>query len=107
MPEPPMTPSTALVMSTPVRADWRIATVRFADDRPASSVCSLSHKEKDGVRGLGLSRDPISPHPNPLPTEERERTEYAALASHLWLAHARGYSLGGRGLSFSGCNSTS
>jgi hypothetical protein len=41
----------------------------------ASSVCSLSHRERGGVRGLGLSLGFEPPHPNPIPTGERERTE--------------------------------
>jgi len=44
----------------------------------AFRVCSLSHGERGGVRGYGLSRAQEPPHPSPLPYGERERTELAA-----------------------------
>src|SRR5499427_14560 len=48
MPEPPMTPSTALVMSTPVRADWRAATADWpTTDRRVRST---------GVTSIARSR---------------------------------------------------
>jgi hypothetical protein len=53
----------------------------LVDALEAGSVCSLSHKERGGVRGYGLSIGIEPPHPNPLPDGERERTEIAA-----WLA---------------------
>jgi hypothetical protein len=45
------------------------------DAREADSVGSLSHRERDGVRGYSLSMagNPLSPN------GERERTEFAAL----------------------------
>jgi hypothetical protein len=53
------------------------------DALEAGSVCSLSHRERGGVRGYGLSRGIEPPHPNPLPAGERERTEIAArMMSH-------------------------
>jgi hypothetical protein len=44
----------------------------------AGSLCSLSHRERGGVRGFALSMGFEPPHPNPLPKGERERTEFAA-----------------------------
>jgi hypothetical protein len=53
------------------------------DALEVGSVCSLSHRERGGVRGYGLSIGLEPPHPNPLPNGERERTEIAAwLAAH-------------------------
>src|SRR6185369_7445032 len=46
--------------------------------RGRAPVCSLSHRERAGVRGQGLSIGFEPPHPNPLPDGERERTESAA-----------------------------
>jgi hypothetical protein len=42
------------------------------------SLCSLSHRERGGVRGFALSMGLGPPHPNPLPKGEREQTESAA-----------------------------
>src|SRR5262249_59480240 len=50
----------------------------MTDAVEAGSVCSLSHRERDGVRGSGLSISLEPPHPRPLPDGERERTERAA-----------------------------
>lgn len=44
---------------------------------------SLSHREREGVRGYGLSIALKPPHPNPLPAGEREHTEIAAPSSSL------------------------
>ena len=41
----------------------------------AGSLCSLSHRERGGVRGCVLLMGFEPPHPNPLPKGERERTE--------------------------------
>jgi hypothetical protein len=48
------------------------------DGLEAGSVCSLSHWERGGVRGYGLSIGIEPPHPLLLPAGERERTEIAA-----------------------------
>jgi hypothetical protein len=45
------------------------------------AVGSLSHWERGGVRGYGLSIGFEPPHPNPLPYGERERTVRAAPTS--------------------------
>jgi hypothetical protein len=42
------------------------------------SLCSLSHRERGGVRGFALTMGFEPPHPNPLPKGERERTESTA-----------------------------
>jgi len=41
-------------------------------------VGSLSHWERGGVRGYALSMGFEPPHPNPLPSGERELTQVAA-----------------------------
>src|SRR6185312_10382417 len=38
--------------------------------RAARSVCSLSHRERVGVRGLQNYRETLTPHPTPLPMGE-------------------------------------
>jgi hypothetical protein len=43
-------------------------------------VRSLSHRERGGVRGFGLSMGFEPPHPTPLPNGERESTKVAAIA---------------------------
>gem|GEM_PF-5238328 len=45
----------------------------------AGSGRSLSHRERGGVRGFGLSFPHHPPHPNPLPSGEREPAEFAAV----------------------------
>ena len=40
------------------RCPCRVGEVMLVLDGAASSVCSLSHRERDGVRGYGLSIDP-------------------------------------------------
>jgi hypothetical protein len=51
-----------------------VAQANFA----AGSVCSLSHRERGGVRGYSLSIacNPLTPALSP--NGERERTEYSA-----------------------------
>jgi hypothetical protein len=53
--------------------------VMTIDAREADSVGSLSHRERDGVRGYSLSMagNPLTPTLSP--NGERERTEFAAL----------------------------
>ena len=58
----------------------RLIAVSSALD--ASSLCSLSLRERGGVRGYGLSIGFDPPHPNPLPAGERERTALAARYSN-------------------------
>jgi hypothetical protein len=48
------------------------------DDLSAGSAASLSHRERVGVRGYGLSMGSEPPHPNPLPNGERERAQIGA-----------------------------
>jgi hypothetical protein len=49
----------------------------------AGSACSLSHQERDGVRGFALSffRNPLTPTVSP--NGEREQPEFAAAFHHL------------------------
>src|SRR5260370_18110286 len=68
----------------------------YPDVRAARSLCSLSHRERGGVRGYGLSMGFGPPHPNPLPAGEREHTEHAERASpHSITSSARASPLGG------------
>jgi hypothetical protein len=48
-----------------------------------SSACSLSHRERGGVRGYSLSIVPNPLTPPLLPCGEREQTEFAAASVFL------------------------
>jgi hypothetical protein len=51
----------------------------MTDTLEAGSACSLSQRESGGVRGFALSFPHDPPHPNPLPSGEREPAEFAAV----------------------------
>src|SRR5262249_46161401 len=65
-------------MRPPSSSSVMIRAAVLAASGAKDSVCSLSQRERGGVRGCDLSRGFEPPHPNPLPFGERERTEFAA-----------------------------
>jgi hypothetical protein len=58
--------------------DAEIVCRDLTADFAASSVCSLSHRERGGVRGhsLSMAGNPLTPTLSP--NGERERAEFAA-----------------------------
>src|SRR5712692_1805434 len=99
MPEPPMTPRTALVMNCHSHASRWFATraVQHEGDRGVNRVIVRNRR-----LGRVLHETQQLPH-----SEVLGLAKGSPQPTSLRCDHARGYSVGARGLSSSGCNSTS